>query len=118
MRLRRINQRWRQYPRLLVEENRWLAQRHGVKGRLIDLGKEQMGPFPELLEEIIELIQEDAQALGCEAEIEHARKIAKEGTSADRQMACYHDAIEKGVSPDLAMRGVVDLMVRETSEGL
>lgn len=118
MRLRRINQRWRHYPRLLVEENRWLAQRHGVKGRLIDLGKEQMGAFPELLEEIIDLIKEDAEALGCVAEIDHARKIAKEGTSADRQIACYKDAIDKGVSHDLAMRGVVDLMVRETSENI
>lgn len=118
IRLRRNNQRWRNYPRLLVEENRWLAQRHGVKGRLIDLGKEQMGAFPELLEEILELVQEDAEALGCVDEINHTRKIAQEGTSADRQLKAYQDAVDKGVTPELALRGVVDLMVAETSMGL
>ena len=118
IRLRRNNQRWRNYPRLLVEENRWLAQRHGVKGRLIDLGKEQMGPFPELLEEILDLVQEDAEELGCVDEINHTRKIAREGTSADRQLKAFQDAVEKGVTPELALRGVVDLMVSETSMGL
>ena len=31
-RLRRNNQRWRQYPSFLIDQNRWLAQRDGVSG--------------------------------------------------------------------------------------
>jgi carboxylate-amine ligase len=63
-------------------------------------------------------VQEDAEELGCVDEVNHTRKIAKEGTSADRQLAAFQAAIEKGVTPELAMRGVVDLMVSETSLGL
>ena len=44
-RLRRSNQRWRTYPRILVNENRWRAQRYGVAGELIDFGKGELAPF-------------------------------------------------------------------------
>ncbi|VAV94343.1 Carboxylate-amine ligase bll3764, partial [hydrothermal vent metagenome] len=41
-RLKRANMKWRSYPDLLVQENRFLAARHGVGGRLVDLGKGKM----------------------------------------------------------------------------
>ena len=41
----------------------------------------------ELVEELIELLREDAAELGCLAELERARAIVAEGTSADRQLA-------------------------------
>ena len=58
--LRRDNQRWRVYSRFLVDENRWRAQRYGFDERLVDFGKGEIVPFDALLDEIFELLREDA----------------------------------------------------------
>jgi carboxylate-amine ligase len=113
-RLRRNNQRWRQYPMSLIAENRWLAQRHGAGGALVDFGRGSMVPYRDLVEELIDLLAEDAEALGCIAEIEHARQIASEGTSADRQLKIYRDAIEDGRDEEDALKAIVDHLVAET----
>ncbi len=113
-RLRRDNQRWRQYPMSLISENRWLAQRHGARGSLMDFGRGTMVPYPELVEELINLIAEDAEALDCVAEVERARVIAAEGTSADRQLDIYATAIKNGSDEAEALNRVVDHLIAET----
>lgn len=117
-RLKRANQRWRIYPAALIAENRWLAQRHGVGGSLVDFGVGQQVPFAELMEEIIELVAEDAEALNCVAEVRHARDIAMHGTSADRQLATWRAEREAGTEPAEAMKKVVAELVSDTSAGL
>ena len=112
-RLRSRNQRWRLYPATLIRENRWRAQRYGVRGNLVDHGRAEMAPFADLIEELIDLIGSDAEALGCKAEVLHARRIAREGTSADRQRAVYEKAIAAGAEPPEALRGVVDALIDE-----
>ncbi len=84
-RLRVKNQRWRIYDRFLIEENRWRAQRYGVKEGLIDFGRAEIVPWPELVEELTAVIAEDAGILGCEGELERAGDIVRDGTSATRQ---------------------------------
>jgi hypothetical protein len=59
-RLRRNNQQWRQYADMLLNENRWRAMRYGMDEGLLDLARGQLVPYAELLEEILELIHEDA----------------------------------------------------------
>jgi glutamate---cysteine ligase / carboxylate-amine ligase len=113
-RLRRSNQRWRQYPVFLLEENRWRAMRYGVGGTLFDLGKGTLEPFPALLDEILDLVKEDATALDCMPEIAHTREIAQRGTSADRQVAVYEAAVKAGARKDEALRKVVDHLAAET----
>ncbi|MAZ03468.1 MAG: carboxylate-amine ligase [Sneathiella sp.] len=117
-RLRRNNQRWRIYPQTLVAENRWIAQRFGVEGKLIDFGIPAPVPAADLVEEIIGLTAEDAAFLGCEKEVAHAREIARRGTSADRQIAAYHKALEDGASKEEALVKVVDQVLKETVSGL
>jgi carboxylate-amine ligase len=114
VRLRRQNLRWRIYPRVMVLENRWLAQRWGETGRLLDLGKGQQVPYATLLEEIISMIREDAEALDCVEEVEHARTILSRGTSATRQLATYDRAIADGADNEQALREVVDHILAET----
>jgi len=114
-RLRRSNQTWRQYPIFLLAENRWRAQRYGVKGTLFDLGKGELVPFGDLAEELIAMLREDAEALGCVAELEHARTIVARGTSADRQVARYARLLSEGLSPPDALKGVVDHLIAETA---
>lgn len=111
-RLRVENQRWRSYANFLVAENLWRAQRYGTADRLIDFGKGVLVPFPELVEELIELLRPDAEALGCVSEVEHARTIVKRGTSADNQLAVYRDALASGAGEEEALRAVVDSLVK------
>lgn len=117
-RLRLSNQRWRIYPRILVHENRWRAQRYGIDGELIDLGKGSLVPFAELLDEILGLVEEDAQRLECLSEIQNARRILTRGTSADRQLARYKEVRDGGADHDEALRAVVDLLIDDTVDGV
>jgi carboxylate-amine ligase len=113
-RLRRANQMWRTYPLFLLSENRWRAQRYGVSGTLFDLGKGELVAFADLIEELLVMLREDADALGCVAEIEHARVILARGTSADRQVARFQQRLSEGASRDEALRAVVDQLLSET----
>ncbi|MCL4766610.1 MAG: carboxylate-amine ligase [Hyphomicrobiaceae bacterium] len=116
-RLRRANQSWRMYPVFLLEENRWRAQRYGVKGTLFDFGQGTLVPFRDLLGEIQALIAEDAAALGCESEVAHAGRIVEEGTSADRQVATCERLLAAGATRREALAGVVDILIAETLDG-
>ncbi len=117
-RLRRNNQRWRKYSNMLVNENRWRAQRYGVDQGLVDFGRGEIVPYPVLLEEMLVLIREDAQFFGCVAEVEHARAILDRGTSAHWQVKTYEETIAGGASKDEALKAVVDMLVKETMYGL
>ena len=112
--LRNNNQRWRHYRRILILENKWRAQRYGVEAELADFGKRVVVPMPELIDELIELLRPHAEALGCIAEVEHARVIARRGTSADHQLKVYHDALAAGASDHDAQVAVVDWLVAQS----
>ena len=116
--LRARNQTWRLYRRTLIEENKWLAQRHGVRGELADYGVQARKPFPVLLEEILELTGHHAQRLGCLAEVENARSIVERGTSADQQLAAFARARTQGADEREAAAAVVDWLIQETVAGL
>ena len=117
-RLRRGNQRWRIYDRMLIEENRWRAKRYGVDAGLVDFGRGEVVPCAALLDELIALTAEDASALDCEAEILHCRTIVAKGTSAHRQLATYAAVLAGGGSGEQAVRDVVDLLIEETNRDL
>lgn len=112
-RLSKKNQRWRLYDNFLVAENRWRAQRYGITGGMIDFGRHEIVPMAELVDELITLLCEDAEALGCMAEIEGARKIVSGGTSADRQRAALEASLAAGNSHDDALRDVVRHLIEE-----
>lgn len=117
-RLKRENQRWRIYARMLIDENRWRAQRYGTDEGLVDFGRREIVPYADLLEEIIALVKPDAAHFGCEAEIAHARVILERGTSAHGQRRVHAAAIAAGASPQEALRAVVDWLIAETQRGL
>ena len=117
-RLRSANQRWRDYPQLLIAENRWRAMRYSFDEKLLDLAKGELVEFKTLLEELIELVRVDAEVLGCVREVEHARKIVERGTSAHRQVAVYDKARSRGATEREALRAVVDWLIKETAAHL
>lgn len=117
-RLRRRNQRWRVYARMLVDENRWRAQRYGIDDGLVDFGRGEIVGYAELLGELLDLIAEDAAHFGCEAEVGRARDILARGTSAHRQLAAWRAAREAGADEQAALNAVVDMLIEETVAGL
>ena len=117
-RLRRANQSWRWYKNVLLAENRWRAMRYSFDEQLLDLARGELVPFAQMVDELIELVREDAQALGCLREVEYVRTILARGTSAHRQLRTYDEARAAGASEREALLAVVDFLVRETATGL
>lgn len=117
-RLRRDNQRWRIYAPMLVNENRWRAQRYGLDEGLVDFGRGEIVSCEELQDELTALVREDAEALGCVQEVEHTRRIVERGTSAHRQLRTYQKVINAGGDRRDALNAVVDQLVSETASGL
>jgi len=117
-RLRCANQQWRVYPDMLLNENRWRAMRYGLDEGLLDLARGEVVPCSELIEELLALVHEDAIALDCLAEVEHARAIVRRGTSAHRQVSVYTAAKARGATEREALAAVVDWLVQETASGL
>lgn len=112
-RLRRANQRWRLYDNFLIGENRWRAQRFGAREGLVDFGARALVPFEDLVEELIEITSEDAEALGCINEMNGLRNIVDVGTSAERQRAAYHAALAQTDDSNAAFRAVVAQLLKE-----
>ncbi|WP_299817970.1 carboxylate-amine ligase [uncultured Jannaschia sp.] len=117
-RLRQRNQSWRRYDRFLLSENRWRALRYGATGGLIDFGAGRIAPLTELVEDILDLIGEDAGVLGAFDEVARIRTLAAEGSSADRQRAVRDRAVAEGASQAEAMRAVVDHLADQFTAGL
>ena len=117
-RLRRDNQRWRHYAAMLINENRWRAQRYGYDEGLVDFGKGEVVPSDALYEELFDLVREDAVALGCLKEVEASRDIIRLGTSAHRQLKTYGEALSAGADRHAALVAVVDMLIAETVNDL
>jgi len=117
-RLRQSNQRWRIYTPMLIRENRWRAMRYSFDEGLIDFAKGEIVPFEDLIEEILQLICEDAEALGCMDEVASVRNILQRGTSAHRQLKAYEFAEASGCSQDECLKAVVDRLIEDTANGV
>ncbi|MFT7210162.1 MAG: carboxylate-amine ligase [Granulosicoccus sp.] len=112
--LRRNNQSWRRYRRILILENKWRAQRYGVEAELGDFGKRKAVPLADLIDELVELLRPHAQDLDCVKEVENAREIARRGSSSDQQLRVYKAALDAGATDRDAQIAVVDWLIAES----
>ncbi len=112
--LKKSNQRWRNYSKMLIEENRWRAQRYGIDEGLIDFGLGQVVPCDQLLAELLELLMPSARRLDCVDELSGVQAIMDDGTSAHRQLAVYEQALSDGADKKEALVKVVDFLIDET----
>jgi len=117
-RLKRTNATWRRYNTFLINENRWRAMRYGFDDGLIDFGRREMVTYATLLNEIIDLVREDAEALGCLDCVLNARTILDRKTSAHNQIRVYREALAEGRTTQEALEQVVDWLIKETRHGL
>ena len=113
-RLRRENQRWRVYSKMLIDENRWRAQRYGIEKSLVDFGKSKLVSYNHLADELIALVSEDAKLLNCVAEVKKIKNICKIGTSADKQIKIFKEEMKKTNNKKLALDKVLKFLVKET----
>jgi carboxylate-amine ligase len=106
------------YPLLVLNENRWRAQRYGLEQGFIDLRGESIMTSSALVDGLLKLLAEDAVDLGANSDIAHARTILARGTSADRQIALYRQQLDQGVTRPRALRRIVDQLLAETVHGI
>ena len=94
----------------MIAENKWRAIKDGIKGELIDFGKQTEISASELMEELIELIDDVLDPLGTRKDVEYLFTLLKEGSSADRQISCYErtDSLE-AVVDQLSEETMMDL---------
>ncbi|MFT4134678.1 carboxylate-amine ligase [Labrys sp. (in: a-proteobacteria)] len=104
--------------RAIVEENKWRAQRYGIHGSLIDLHSGQARSAANMLTELLDLVWEDAELLGCSEELATAQMILRTGTSADGQLAVYEERIAAGATAEEAIRAVVSWLADRTAAPL
>ncbi|WP_243372831.1 carboxylate-amine ligase [Microvirga solisilvae] len=100
--------------RAINDENCWRAMRYGIHGSFVDEKSRSAKPVRELLDDVLDLIADDAKELGCEREVDLARWIVARGTSADRQLTLYTEAVGRGLSSRDALVNVVDWLSAET----
>src|SRR3546814_6417617 len=81
---------------------------------LVDFGKGVVTPYKNLLEEILALTHDHAEALGCLQEAGFAREILRRGTSAHRQLEVFSQACYDGTDKQEALKRVVDWLIAES----
>jgi carboxylate-amine ligase len=85
------------YPAEMLDENRWLAARHGLDGELVDLPKNTRVRTRDLVARVLKRAREHAQDLGSEGELAGIDDLLDRGNGATRQVVVYeanHDLKE------------------------
>jgi len=75
-------------PWELIDENRWLAARHGLDAELLDRRGERR-PARELTEELLAELAPHAAELGCEQQLEGISDLLRAGNGAHRQQMVF-----------------------------
>jgi carboxylate-amine ligase len=81
----------------MLDENKWLAARHGMDGELVDLPLQRRVPAKELARRLYDRLREHAQDLGSANELEGIEDLLQNGNGAQRQRVVYeanHDYAE------------------------
>jgi glutamate---cysteine ligase / carboxylate-amine ligase len=85
------------YPYEMLDENKWLAARHGLEGEVVDLPSSDRVPTRDLARRLIARIREHCEDLGSAAELDAIDDLLRRGNGASRQIVVYeanHDLHE------------------------
>jgi carboxylate-amine ligase len=111
---RALNAGFDRVGRAITQENKWHAQRYGIGATFVEPFSRSPLTLVQWLDQVIDFIAEDANALGCENEIRHLHVIAGQGTSADRQISTFRKATTAGRRRLTALKEVIDWAAAET----
>jgi carboxylate-amine ligase len=85
------------YPFEMLDENKWLAARHGLDGELVDLPSHERVSTRALARRLIDRMRDHCADLGSLAELEAVEDLLNRGNGAARQIVVYeanHDLHE------------------------
>src|SRR6185312_329591 len=85
------------YPHQMVDENKWLAARHGLDGELVDLPSRERVSTRELARRLLDRLRPHAEELGSTAELAAVEDLLERGNGAARQLVVHeanHDLRE------------------------
>lgn len=85
------------YPHQMIDENKWLAARHGLDGELVDLPGTDRVRTRDLARRLLDRLRDHARDLGSEAELAGIEDLLERGNGAARQRVVYeanHDLRE------------------------
>jgi carboxylate-amine ligase len=102
------------YPYEMLDENKWLAARHGLEGELVDLPATDRVQAKELTRRLMDRLRPHAEELGSATEFDALEDILENGTGSARQEVIYeanHDLRE-------VVREIVDATAPEAAETL
>jgi glutamate---cysteine ligase / carboxylate-amine ligase len=111
---RDLNSGFDRVGRAITQENKWHAQRYGISAVFVDPFSRSPLTTRQWLDQVLDFIAEDVDALGCAAEIAHVGTIIEAGTSADHQIALFGKAKADGRSRSAALAEVIDWAAAET----
>jgi carboxylate-amine ligase len=100
------------YPYEMLDENKWMAARHGLGAQLVDLPVRERVPVPELTRRLMERLRPHARELGSEEDFDCIEEILDRGNGASRQEVVYeanHDLRE-------VVSEILDATVPEAAE--
>jgi carboxylate-amine ligase len=111
---RALNAGFDRVGRAITQENKWHAQRYGIAATFIEPFSRSPLTLPQWLDQVIDFVAEDIEALDCAGEIRHLHAIVADGTSADRQIEIFGKAKSAGRRGLTALKDVVDWAAAET----
>ena len=85
------------YPFEMLDENKWLAARHGLQGEIVDLPSSEMVSTRRLARRLLDRMREHCEDLGSASELEAVEDLLARGNGAARQVVVYeanHDLRE------------------------
>src|SRR5919107_193347 len=98
------------YPYEMLDENKFLAARHGLEGTLVDLPDTTRVPTKDLVRRVVDRLRPHAEALGSADDLECIDDLLEKGNGASRQVVVFeanHDLrevmreiVEKTGQPD------------------
>jgi carboxylate-amine ligase len=77
------------YPWQMLDENKWLAARHGLDGELVDLPSSERVPTKALAKRLVERLRGHAEDLGSAADLDGVTDLIERGNGAERQLVVY-----------------------------
>jgi glutamate---cysteine ligase / carboxylate-amine ligase len=90
-------QRLSRYPYEMLDENKWLAARHGLEGELVDLPSSERVPTRALARRLLDRMRDHCADLGSLSELAAVEDLLTRGNGAARQVVVYeanHDLRE------------------------
>ena len=81
----------------MLDENKWLAARHGLEGEIVDLPSSERVTTKALTKRLLERLEPHAQQLGGADALAGIHDLLERGNGASRQIVVYeanHDLNE------------------------